>query len=114
MVFKDAVTLLPQISFRVLLHHIAPDSILNGSNSTVRQGTSNHTLKIFRVTLYFAKNYSNAITVGKAVNALIKVIHCIEGDANNFEMAPCKSKQPNLEVLNYIKGGKYPEAEFGK
>ena len=50
-------------------------------------------------TLPFAKNYNNAIAVGKAVNALMKVIHEIEGDSNKFKISPWKSKQPNLEVL---------------
>ena len=52
--------------------------------------------------------------MGKGVNALTKVIHGIEGDAYKVKIAPRKSKQPNLEVLKYIKGGKYPEAEVGK
>ena len=45
MVFKDAVVLLTHMSFRVLLHHIVPDSILNVYNSTGQQRTSNCTLK---------------------------------------------------------------------
>ena len=52
--------------------------------------------------------------MGKGVNALTKVIHGIEGDAYKVKIAPRKSKQHNLEVLKYIKGGKYPEAEVGK
>ena len=52
--------------------------------------------------------------MGKAVNALIKVIHGIKGDSNKVKIAPRKSKQPNLEVLKYIKGGKYSEEEVGK
>ena len=44
----------------------------------------------------------------------MKVIHGIEGDANKIKIAPCKSKQPKLEVMRYTKGGKYPEAEVGK
>ena len=52
--------------------------------------------------------------MGKADNLLMKVIHGIEGDDNKFKITPCKIKQPNLEVINYIKGGKYPEAEVGK
>ena len=45
---------------------------------------------------------------------LEKVIHGVEGDANKFNMAPWKSKQHYLEVLKYIKGGEYPNAEVGK
>ena len=44
----------------------------------------------------------------------MKVIHGIEGDVNKIKIAPWKIKQPNLEVLKYIKGGKYPEAEVEK
>ena len=44
----------------------------------------------------------------------MKVIHGIEGDANRVKITPWKSKQPNLEVLKYIKCGKYPDAEVGK
>ena len=54
------------------------------------------------------------IEVSKAVNTLMKVIHGIEEDTNKVKIAAWKIKQPNLEVLNYIKGGKYPEAEVGK
>ena len=64
--------------------------------------------------LSITNNYNNAITVGKAVNELMKVIHGIEGYANRVKIAPWKSKQPNLEVLKYTKGGKYPESEVGK
>ena len=52
--------------------------------------------------------------VSKAVNALMKVIHIIEGDANQVKISPWKIKQPNLEVMKYIKGGKYPDAEVVK
>ena len=45
---------------------------------------------------------------------MMKVIHGIEGDAKNVKMSPWKIKQPNLEVLNYIKGGNYPKEEVGK
>ena len=45
---------------------------------------------------------------------LSKVIHGVEGDANKVKMTPWKSKQHYLEVLKYIKGGKYPNAEVGK
>ena len=44
----------------------------------------------------------------------MKVIHSIEVDSNKLKIAPWKIKQPNLEFLNFIKGGKYPEAEVGK
>ena len=60
------------------------------------------------------KNNNNAIAVGKAVNALMKVIHYIERDANKVKMAQWKIKQPKLDVLKYIRGGKYPKAEVGK
>ena len=53
------------------------------------------------------------ISVGNAVNVLMKVIHDIEGDANKFKIAPWKSKQPNLEILKYIKGVKYPRQKLG-
>ena len=85
MVFKDAVSLPPHSSFHILSHRIAPYSTSSGSNSTVQQGTSNCTLKIVLVTLSITKNNSHAITVGKAVNVLIKVIPGIEGDANKFK-----------------------------
>ena len=114
MLFKDAVSLPPHSSFRILSHQIAPDSTSNGSNSTGRQGTSNPTLKRFLFTLSTENDDSNAIAVGKAVNARMKVIYGISGDANKVKIAPWKSKQPNLEVLKYINGGKYPKAEVGK
>ena len=50
----------------------------------------------------------------KAVNAMRKVIHDIEGYYEKVKIARWKSKQFNLEVLKYIKDGKFPEAEFGK
>ena len=114
MIFKDAVALLPHSSFRILPHRITYDSILNSSNSTDWQGSSNHILKIFLVTLSIANNDINATALGKAVNALIKVKPCIEADARKVKISPWKNKQHNLEVLNYIKGVKYPEAEVGK
>ena len=52
--------------------------------------------------------------MGNVVNFLMKVKYGIEGDTNKVKIAPWKSKQPNLEFLKYIKGGKYPEAEVGK
>ena len=45
---------------------------------------------------------------------LIKVTRGIEGDVNKVKISSLKTKSPNLDVLNYIKGGKYPEAEVGK
>ena len=44
---------------------------------------------------------------------MMKVIHGIEGDSNKVKIAPWKSMQPNLEVMNYIKGVKYPNEEVG-
>ena len=70
--------------------------------------------KICIVTLSIANNDNNAITVGKEVNDLMKVIHGSEGYASKVKTAPWRSKQPNMYVLKYIKGGKYPEAEVGK
>ena len=99
MVFKDAVALPYHSSFHILSHLIAHCSISNGSNSTGRQGTSNRTLKRCFFTLSIANNYNNKIAVGKAVNALIKVIHCIEVDTDKVKIAPWKIKQPNLEVM---------------
>ena len=55
------------------------------------------------------KELQQKIAVGKAANALTKVIHGIERDANKVKITPWKRKQPNLEVLEYIKGRKYPE-----
>ena len=66
------------------------------------------------VILSIMNNDNNAIAVIKSVNVLIKVINGIEGDANKVIIAPWKSKQPNLDVLKYIKRGKYPKAEVGK
>ena len=43
-----------------------------------------------------------------------KVIHDIEGYYEKVKIARWKSKQFNLEVLKYIKGGKYPEVEVSK
>ena len=114
MLFKDAVLLAPHSLFQILSHHMAPDRTSNGSNITGRQGNSNHTLKIFLVALYIANKYNKAIAVGKAVNALMKLIHGIEVDSNKVKIAPCKIKQPNLEDMRYIKGSKCPETEVGK
>ena len=108
--FKDAVALWPHSLFRILSHRIATDSTSNGSNSTSRKCNSNRTFKRFLITLSITKNNNNTITVGKAVNALMKVIHGIEGYANKVKIAPWKSKQPNQEFMKYIKGVKYPEA----
>ena len=85
--FKYAVALPPHSSFRILSDQIAPDSTSNVSNSIIQQGTSNRTLKRCIVALSIAKNDNNAITVGKTVNALMKVIHGIEGDANKVKIA---------------------------
>ena len=52
--------------------------------------------------------------MSKVVNAPMKVIHGIEGDKNKIVITLWKSKQHNLEVIKYIKGGKYPEVEVGK
>ena len=60
--------------------------------------------KICLVALSIAKNDNNAIAVGEAFNTLMNIIHGIEGDSNKVKIAPRKSKQPNLEVLKYIKG----------
>ena len=114
MLSKDAVALPTHSLFRILSHWIALDNTSNGSNSTGQQGTSNQILRILFFTLYIAENDNNTITVRKEVNALVKVIHRIELDAKKVKIAPWKIKQPNLEVIKYIKGGKYPEAEVGK
>ena len=114
MLFKYTVALPPQSLFCVLSHRIAPNITLNGSNSTGLQGASNLTFKICLVTLSINNNGNNTIAVGRSVNALMKLIHHIEGDANKVKIAPWKSKQPNLGVLKYTKGGKYPEAEVEK
>ena len=106
MLVKDVVVLLPHSSFWILSHRILPDSTSNGSDSMGRCGTSNRTIKICLVTLSIAKNNINAITVGKEFNALIKVIHSIEVDANKVKISLWKWKQPNLYILNYIKGEK--------
>ena len=44
----------------------------------------------------------------------MKVIHDIEGDSNKVKITLFKIKQNNLEVMEYIKGVKYPKAEVGK
>ena len=112
--FKDVLLLPLYSSFHILSHQISPDSTSNGSNSTDIQGTSNLTFKLFLVTLSIKKNGNNSIAVGKAVNFLMKANHIIEVDANKVKIAPRISKQPSLEVPNYIKGEKYDKAEVGK
>ena len=57
------------------------------------------------------KNDNNAIAVVKAVNALMKAINVIEGYGNKVKISPWRRKRPNLEVLKYIKGEKYPDSE---
>ena len=114
MIFKYTLALPSHSLFRILSRLNAPDSTLKGSNSTIRQGTSNCTYKRCLDTLSMSKNNNNAIAVGKAVNALMEVMHGIEGDANKVKIAPWKSKQPNLEVMRYIKVRKYPEVEVGQ
>ena len=106
MVFKDEVALKPHSTFRILKKRIAPNSNSDGSNSDGQQGTCNHTFEIYLVSVSIAKSYNNGITVDKTVNTLMKLIHDIEGYAKKFKIAPQKSKQPNLEVLKYMKGGK--------
>ena len=44
----------------------------------------------------------------------MKVIHGIGRYSNKVKIAPRKRKQTNLEVMTYIKDGKYPKAEVGK
>ena len=114
MFFKYALALPPHSSFRILSHRIAPNSTLNGCDNNGQQGTSNLTIKICLVNLYISRNDNNVITVGKAYNEPMKVINGIEGNANKVKIAPRKMKQPNLEVMKYIKGGKHPEEGFGK
>ena len=46
--------------------------------------------------------------MGKAVKALMKVIHFIEGDTNKVKISLWKIKQPNLQVLEYFKGVNKP------
>ena len=55
MLVKDAVALLPQSYFRFLSQQISPGINSKGSNSSSKQGTSNHTLTICLVTLSIAK-----------------------------------------------------------
>ena len=69
MLFKDAVVLPDYSSFRILSHNTVLESIVNGSDRTVRQGTSNHIISKFLVTLSIAKNNYIEIVVGKVVNA---------------------------------------------
>ena len=114
MIFKYAVGVPPHSSFHILSQLILPNSTLNVSTSTDQQGTSIRTLNIYLVTISIGNNNSNSNTLGKAVNDLKKVIHDIEVDANKVKLAPWKIKQPNLEVMKYIKGEKYPKAEVGK
>ena len=45
---------------------------------------------------------------------MVKVIHETEGDAKKVKIAPWKMKQPNLDILKYIKRGKYPDVEVVK
>ena len=113
MLFKDAVALPTHSTFFILSHQVSPDSTLKGYNSTGQQVNSNHTLKICLVTIYIAKNDNNGIEVGKAGNALMKVLHDIGGDANKVKIDLRKSKQSDLEVMKYIKDGKYPETKIG-
>ena len=56
----------------------------------------------------------NAIALGKAVIALIKVIQGIKGDDNKVKIYPCKRKKTNIDIIKYIKGGEYSKAEIGK
>ena len=114
MLFIDAVEFPPLSLFRILSYHIATNSTLNGSNSTGPQVNSNRTFKICLVTLSITKKDNNTIAVGKVVNAMMKIINDTEGDSNRVKISPWKSKQPNLEVMKYIKGGKYPESEVSK
>ena len=111
---KDVVSLPHHSLSCILSHQIASDSTSNGSNGTGKKGTSNRTFKICLATPSIEKNDDNVIAVGKTVNVLMQLIHCIEVDANKFKIAPWKNKQPNLEVLKYTKGWKYPEAELRK
>ena len=91
-IFNDSVALQPHSSFCVLSNQIKYGSTSDGSNITVQKGTSNRTLKICLVTLSIEKNENNLITVGKAVNALMKLIHGIGGDGKKVKIAPGKSK----------------------
>ena len=59
------------------------------------------------------KNDNNATTVGKAANALMKLIHFIEGYSKKVKIAPWKSKYPNLGFLKYIKGENTPRQMLG-
>ena len=105
MIFKYAVGVPPHSSFHILSQLILPNSTLNVSTSTDQQGTSIRTLNIYLVTISIGNNNSNSNTLGKAVNDQKKIIHDIEGDANKVKLAPWKIKQPNLEVMKYIRGG---------
>ena len=84
-IFKDSVAILPHSLFCILSHQIAPYSTLNGYNSTVLENTSNCTFKICIVTISIAKNNNNAMAVGKAVNALMKIIHGQQGQNSTME-----------------------------
>ena len=104
MLFKDAVPLPPHSQFLILPHRIAPDSTSNGSNGTSQQGTGNRTFKQCIVTLSIVNNNNNAIVVGKAVNALMKVIHGIEVDAMDsleFIQLPIRSIL-NMQFVLFI------------
>ena len=114
MLFNDAVILPPHSFSCILSHRIVLHSTSNGYDSTGRRGTSNHATKICLVSLAIAKNKKNAILDEKEVNAFMKLIHGIEGDSNKVKTAPCKTKQPNPDVLKYIKGWKSPKAEVAK
>ena len=45
---------------------------------------------------------------------LMEVIHGIEVNSNKVKISPWKIKQDNLDIIKYIKGGKFSEAELGK
>ena len=85
MIFKFAVAVPANSLLCILSHRIAPESTLNSSNISGQKGTSNRAFKICLVTLSIVKNNNKSITVGKAVNALMKSIHVIEGDANKVK-----------------------------
>ena len=86
-VLKDAVALPPHSLLRILSHRIVPAATLNEFNINGLKGTSNRTLKIFLVILSIANNDSNAIAIIEAVNALMKLIHDIEGDAKKAKIS---------------------------
>ena len=78
MIFKYAVVLPTYCLSHIISHRIVPDKTLCVSNSTGLRGSSNRTLKIFLVSLSITNNNNNANAVGKAVNAIIKVIHLLK------------------------------------